>query len=279
MSPEKLGSTTDLLLPQVRRWTADAIETPVVIGLCGAQGSGKSTVSAGLAAHLEREGHSVAILSLDDLYLTREERISLGAFHPLLTTRGVPGTHDVALGLRTLDACAENRPTLLPRFDKAYDTRAPQAIWPRIEAPVDIILFEGWCVGAVPQDAAALVDPINELERKEDQDGFWRRFSNIRLADDYRRLFDRIDYLVLLAAPSFECVAAWRKEQEHKLRATLTESGQALATTLDDCGIERFIQFYQRLTQHILSEMPGRADLTVQLNADRQPVGYRENIA
>jgi D-glycerate 3-kinase len=74
-----------------------------VLGLCGAQGSGKSTLAAALARMLARDGTRTAILSLDDIYLTRAERLQLAReVHPLFATRGAPGTHDVALGLATI---------------------------------------------------------------------------------------------------------------------------------------------------------------------------------
>jgi len=269
VSHELAVATIDLIEPDVRAWVA-AARRPLVIGVCGAQGSGKSTVSAGLAERLRATGLSVALLSIDDIYVSREEREALASAHPLLRTRGVPGTHDVALGLRSIEACARAGASLLPRFSKRNDTREPESAWARIDGPVDILLFEGWCVGAVPQAAAALAEPVNALERIEDPDGRWRRYVNDHLGGEYQRLFDRIDRLILLAAPSFDCVAGWRREQEHKLRASLRS--EDLGETLNDAEIDRFIQNYQRITQHILAEMPERADLTIRLDEERRPI-------
>ena len=140
---------------------------PLVVGISGAQGSGKTTLSAFLEAWLEREeGLSAATLSLDDCYLDNASRQALAAeVHPLLVTRGVPGTHDVELAASLLDALtASTGEVRLPVFDKVRDDRAPEASWRRVRAPVDVVLFEGWCVGARPQPAAALAAPINELE-------------------------------------------------------------------------------------------------------------------
>src|SRR5215469_14478781 len=130
---------------------------PIVAGLCGSQGSGKSTMAAFLKALLEAEGLKAAILSLDDLYLTLPERERLSVeVHPLLKTRGVPGTHDVGLGHALIDVLTEGSAEVsMPRFDKAEDTRAPAETWPRVASPVDVILFEGWCFGAIPQAEAA----------------------------------------------------------------------------------------------------------------------------
>jgi D-glycerate 3-kinase len=262
----------DLIEPRVRAALATSGKRPFVVGLCGAQGSGKSTVSAGLKARFEASGLRVALLSLDDLYLPRQDRETLAAsVHPLFRTRGVPGTHDTALGEALITACGREGMVALPSFSKEDDTRRPEAEWTRIATPVDVVLFEGWCVGAKPQREAALATPVNALEAGEDGDGIWRRRVNQRLSGDYQRLFACIDYLILLAAPGFGVVSSWRREQEHKLRAALVAEGKGLAATLDDAGVDRFIQYYQRLTEHILTEMTGRADLCILLDVERRP--------
>lgn len=238
---------------------------PVVIGLCGSQGSGKSTLSARVAAAIA----GTAVLSLDDLYLTRAERQRLATqVHPLFATRGVPGTHDVDLGLATLDALIAGRRVALPRFDKARDDRTPESDWP-VVGPARLILFEGWCVGARALPDAPLVEPINALERDEDAGGHWRQTWNAALAGDYQRLFARLDRLALLAAPAWETVFGWRLQQEHALRA----AGGTRPGAMDDAGVARFISHYERLTRHILNEMPQRADLCLRLAPDRSLAG------
>lgn len=242
---------------------------PLVLGLCGAQGSGKSTAAAAAARVLERQGRRVAVLSLDDLYLPRSKRENLAAHHPLLRLRGVPGTHDVELGVAVLRALGETGRVRLPRFDKSIDDLRPRAEWPEVASPVDVVLFEGWCVGARPQAAADLARPVNALEREEDPDGRWRAFANARLAGDYQGLFARIDVLALLAAPGFSVVAGWRREQEASLRREIAGRGGVLEATMSDAQIKRFVQTYERLTEHILAEMPGRAELVVRLDSAR----------
>lgn len=246
--------------------------TPIV-GLCGAQGSGKSTIADSVARRLTLEGFTVATLSLDDLYLSGPERRKLAAaVHPLLRTRGVPGTHDVALGERLLSQLSLHGDIALPRFDKVADEPRPVGEWPVISCPADMIILDGWCVGAVPQTEEALIEPVNDLEREQDPQGVWRRFVNNDLGGRYQRLFARMDSLILLAAPNFGVVADWRREQERGLRASLV-SGANDASVMDDEAIGVFVQHYARLTQHILAEMPGRADLTIQLDAHRRPIG------
>jgi D-glycerate 3-kinase len=247
---------------------------PLVVGICGPQGSGKSTLTEGLAPLLEARGLRTAVLSLDDLYLTRAERLALAAdVHPLLATRGVPGTHDVALGLATLDALAGSGPVALPRFDKAADDRAPVADWPVLQAPADVVLLEGWCVGARPRSAAALTTPVNALERDEDPDGTWRAFANTALAGPYAELFGRLDRLVLLLAPDFAVVRTWRGEQEARLRERLDDPG----LTMDDAALDRFVAHYEPLTRWIAEDLPATADITVRLDAARRVISVTES--
>lgn len=235
------------------------------MGLCGAQGSGKSTIAAATVRLLAERGLNAVALSLDDLYLGREARGWLGRqVHPLLAVRGPPGTHDVALGCGVLDALLKPGPTALPGFDKATDERRPIPAWRKVEGPADVVIFEGWCVGAVPQDEADLTRPVNALEAEDDPAAVWRTYANRQLAGSYQALFGRLDLLVLLEAPGFEVVQTWRTEQEHKLRA---RTGLGMS----DAEIARFVAHYERLTRWILAEMPGRADMVFQLDAQRRP--------
>jgi D-glycerate 3-kinase len=254
-----------LLLRQIRA-ALPARSRLLVIGICGAQGSGKTTIVSELAAALGAEDIRAATLSLDDLYLTQAQRQELARdVHPLLVTRGVPGTHDVALGLETIAALERGEAERLPRFDKGSDDRAPVAEWPLAQAGTQVLLLEGWCLGARPQEPEALIDPANALEAAEDSDGMWRAYANDTLAGPYRALFDRIDQLILLAAPDWSVVATWREQQEAGLRAVAPGA-------MTPGQVERFIQHYERLTRWILEEMPARADLVVRLGSDRQLV-------
>ena len=266
--PEAFDATLELVceplaaratrLRQVRRRTA-------VLGLCGPQGSGKTTIARAACLLLAARGLSAVVLSLDDVYLSHEARERLAReVHPLLVTRGPPGTHDVGLAGAVLDALRSPGKVALPRFDKAADTRAPRATWETVRSPVDVVIFEGWCVGAKAQGAAALATPVNSLERDEDPDGVWRGYVNAQLDGPYQELFARLHDLVLLQPPGFEVVAGWRAEQEAKLRA---RGGGGMA----DAEIARFVAHYERLTRWILAEMPARAGWVVALDEQRRP--------
>jgi D-glycerate 3-kinase len=235
---------------------------PLVVGINGAQGSGKTTLCKFLEPLLAERGLRAVILSLDDLYLSRAERALAAAdHHPLFATRGVPGTHDVERGMAILDRLLAGKSVELPVFDKALDE--PSAETRHVEGPVDIVLFEGWCVGAAPQTAADLREPVNALERDEDPDGIWRREVNRRLATDYAELFARIDLLVVLKVPDFESVRAHRRVQEKRLGWGPAVMGEA--------ALDRFLAHYQRLTEHMFREMPARADILVEIGRDQRP--------
>jgi len=172
-----------------------------------------------------------------------------------LITRGVPGTHDVDLCLRTLED-VRRAPTAVPRFDKGRDDRVEPERWP-VVGPVDVVVLEGWCLGARPQPNAALAEPINELERSDDRDGRWRRYVDAQLADRYRTLFARFDRWIYLKVPDFTAVLRWRGEQELALPAN---------RRMEPARLERFVAHYERITRWMFDDAPPRADVTVVLD-------------
>jgi D-glycerate 3-kinase len=260
----------------IASWRRDALR-PIVVGVCGPQGSGKSTLCTVVAALLAQRNLRAAVLGIDDLYLPKARRAALAAaVHPLFKTRGPPGTHDVALGLRMLDALTGDGPPgdiALPTFDKASDDRKPPDQWPHVQTPVDVVVFEGWCVGARPQASAAMAEPVNALEAEEDAAGRWRASVEAALAGPYQTLFGRLDRLILLKAPSFDQVYTWRAEQEAALAASLEASPDPGRRTMSPDELRRFIMHYERLTRHILEEMPFRADVVVELGPEREVLG------
>jgi D-glycerate 3-kinase len=175
-----------------------------------------------------------------------------------------------------LDALISDGPqrdVATPAFDKSTDDRRPPDEWAHVVAPVDIVVFEGWCVGAKPQASAALATPINALEAEEDLGGRWRAAVEAALAGPYQTLFGRLDRLILLKAPSFDQVYAWRAEQEAKLAASLDLRPDAARRAMPPDELRRFIMHYERLTRHILAEMPSRADVVVELGPGREVLG------
>lgn len=255
----------------VARVLADARRDGVrVYGLSGLQGSGKSTLAAQLAAAGDAAGLRVAALSLDDFYLDRPAREGLARrIHPLLRTRGPPGTHDLPLALATLDALRAGRPARLPRFDKLGDRRRAERDWPG-PATADLVVLEGWCLGVPAEAPAALAAPLNPLERDEDPDGRWRRWCNAALARDYPALWARIDRLLFLQPPGFGVVPEWRWQQE---RAAPGAAGNR--RRMDRGAVARFVQHYERVSRQALRTLPAIADVVVPLDADRRPRRWR----
>ncbi len=244
-----------------------ARRNPLIVGVNGGQGTGKSTMCMFLEVLLKQRGLRAVTLGLDDLYLPRAERERLAAaVHPLFVTRGVPGTHTAREGIGIIEDVLAGRSFTMPRFDKGQDDRKPEGV--SIAGPVDVLFFEGWCVGAKPQDEAALAEPVNALEAAEDAHGIWRGLANRFLAEEYAKLFGLMDMLVMLKVESFDAVLANRKHQEAKLRAARPDA----PVLMSDADIDRFCAHYERLTKHMLAEMPGRADLVFPIGPGHMPL-------
>lgn len=184
--------------------------------------------------------------------------------HPLLATRGVPGTHDTPRGLKLLNRLKNTRndeEINIPRFSKADDDRLPETDWDFVTAPVDLILLEGWCVGATPQPEEELLQPINTLEEKEDSDDSWRRYVNGQLQGPYHELFSLLDLQLMLKIPNWQMVYFWRKRQEQQLAAKQSGAG-----VMGEVALQRFIMHFERLTKHQLQSLPEKSDLVLCLD-------------
>jgi D-glycerate 3-kinase len=177
----------------------------------------------------------------------------------------------------TLDALLAPRggsAVSVPRFDKARDDRRAPADWERVEGGLDFVLLEGWCLGARPQPTARLLRPANALESDEDPDAFWREYVNNSLRREFLPLYQRIDSWVMLQAPSFDCIYRWRLEQEQKLARVTAGARQRV---MSERQIARFIQHYQRLTEHCLATVPATVDYLYSLDDRRRIVASRPN--
>jgi D-glycerate 3-kinase len=243
---------------------------PYILGLSGLQGSGKSTLARVMKAQAEARGWPTEVLALDDFYYARSDREALARdVHPLLRTRGVPGTHEIELMMSVLAAlphASDKLPVSHPRFDKGRDTRFPPSRWPRTTRPPRLVIVEGWALGIRPQLQAALTRPINELERTEDPDGSWRHWVNKQLRG-YQPLWRKFDALIVLQAPNWEIVRRWRGEQEQELLA------RHAPLAMDAIAMERFLAHFERLSRHALATLPALADTCVEYDDDRHVTG------
>jgi len=247
---------------------ADALDNGTrCYAIAGLQGTGKSTLSAQLTALAKTQGRQVVALSIDDFYLGHDARQDLGRHvHPLCATRGAPGTHDVALACDVLDALRGGRAVALPRFDKIADDRLPRAQWPVVDH-ADLVIVEGWFLEVPPQPPEELVEPINALERDEDPAGTWRRWANDALARDYPPLWARLERLLFLQGPGFDIVPRWRWQQEQTLQAEHPDRN-----AMTQVQVERFVQFFERVSLQAMRTLPGIADRTIRLDAERKPL-------
>lgn len=235
-------------------------QRPWRLALSGLPGCGKSTLAQAAVARARREGWPALALSLDDFYLPRRARRQLAAhIHPLLATRGVPGTHDTALlrhVLEQLPHAGPDRPVAVPRFDKGRDTRQPFSRWPRVREAPRLLILEGWCLGVAPQTEQALATPVNALERTQDPDGRWRAYANRRLAD-YLPLWDAADNRALIR------VSAWHQVERRRDRAEQALRQRHAPRAMDTAQLKRFLQHYERIGRQALAVPPANADLTL----------------
>lgn len=210
-----------------------------IVSITGSQGSGKSTLARILVRQLNALGVKASCVSLDDFYLPKKNRIELARrVHPLIATRGVPGTHDSHWLRALLQQFVHSKGLLnvsLPQFDKGKDDRITE-----IRVDAEVLVLEGWCLGVQPQPPELLKKPVNDLERLEDAQGTWRQWCNEQIRQHYQPLWPLVDAWILLQPPTFAQVFEWRRQQEMDLPRS---------EALSEAALQRFIQHYERLTR------------------------------
>ncbi len=234
-----------------------------VIGISGSQGSGKSTLAEIVCADLEVRACAPVVCSLDDFYLSHEARERLARdVHPLLLTRGVPGTHDwqwLESVLKTVQGHGGS--VQLPRFDKGLDDRVGS-----VEVTPGLLILEGWCVGVTPQPEQALAVACNRLEAEDDEQGIWRNWVNAQIAQHYLDLWAHVDLWIHLRVPSFDQVLKWRSQQELQI---------PVEHRMDSAAIERFIQHYERLTRWMWQQPAMGPGLIIDLDEEHNVTGLK----
>ena len=242
------------------------------IGLSGGQGSGKTTISFIVTLILRKYFKiSVFKISIDDFYKTRKDRLKLSKkVHPLLITRGVPGTHDINMVINFFKKIRNRnfRGIKLPKFNKAIDDRTPKSNWYSLKKRPEIIIFEGWCVGARPQKEYQLKKSLNKLEKVDDHNLKWRKYVNYQLSTKYKQVFKYLDYLVYLNVKNFKLLQQWRLKQENKLR--LYSKNKKNLKVMSNSEVIKFMQTYQRITQNMFNDAPNYASIVLDLNSNHQ---------
>ena len=264
---DKIGKLNKFYLP-LSEWIYSIYSKDFktkIIGLSGGQGAGKSTITGILKLILKKKyGLNICVFSIDDFYKTKNERLRMSKKkHPLFITRGVPGTHDIALLNQTIRKLKQKkfRTVLIPKFDKSKDDRYRKNKWQKIKIKPDIIIFEGWCVGTTHQNNNELKRPINLIEKKYDENLKWRKTVNNLIKKRYKNIFNKIDKLVFLKVPHFNYIIKWRWLQEQKMKLT-TKSKKTMSKT----EVKEFIMFYERLTKHMIKNYSKISDLTIFLD-------------
>jgi len=255
-------------------WIAKKVEKkkPYIVGLSGGQGSGKTTISSIISIILRKYFKlDVFTISIDDFYKTRKERFLLSQkIHPLLQTRGVPGTHDMKIMLNFFKRVKikKFRPLRLPKFNKAVDDRCNKKLWYLIKRRPDVIIFEGWCLGAKAEKYSTLVKPLNSLEILNDKKLTWRKFVNKQLQSKYKQLYDQLNCLIYLKSKNFSLLKKWRIKQEEKLR--LKNKRFNNHKIMNNKEVINFMQTYQRVTQNMYKNVPKYASIILYLNSNHQ---------
>jgi len=275
---DKLGQLNNFYLPLSKMIKEEYIKKKKtqVIGLTGGQGTGKSTISNILKIILkETYNLETVIFSIDDFYKTSKERKKMSKkISNLFLTRGVPGTHDTKM----LFQCIKNLKTnkfkkmKIPKFDKSIDDRLKKNKWLRVQKKPNIVIFEGWCIGATAQKEKDLNSPINKLEKYEDNKKIWRQKVNLELKKNYMKIFNLIDKLIFLKIPNFKYVFKWRLLQEKKLR--ITGKGNK---TMNNNEIKNFIMYYERITKYMLKTLPKKADAVISIDERHRLKSIRFN--
>ena len=245
---------------------------PYFVGLAGGQGTGKTTISSLIKIILTKYFKlNVFRISIDDFYKTRKERINLSKrVHPMLLTRGVPGTHDIDMMLNFFRKSKSKKfkRLKLPTFNKAIDDRFSKKRWYDLKKRPDVVIFEGWCVGAKAEKNINLKKTINLMEKAKDQKLIWRKYVNDQLKTKYKNLYSQLNCLIYLKAKNFSLLQKWRLKQERKLRLKSEKNSNTKIMSKED--VLSFMQTYQRITQNMFKNTPKYASIIFNLNNNHQ---------
>ncbi|MEA5621306.1 glycerate kinase [Cronbergia sp. UHCC 0137] len=213
------------------------LDRPMIQGILGGQGTGKTTMSHILSLILQDWGYQTLSLSLDDLYKTYSDRLKLKQDDPRLIWRGPPGTHDINLGLTLFEQIRQGKsPFTVPRFDKSAHGGEGDRATPEIINNIDIILFEGWFVGVQPISPDIFTTAPPPIITEEDRE--FARDMNERLKE-YLPLWEFLDGLIVLYPRDYRYSLAWRKQAEKQMIAA-GKSG------MSDTQIEEFVYYFWR---------------------------------
>ncbi|KAI9264417.1 P-loop containing nucleoside triphosphate hydrolase protein [Sporodiniella umbellata] len=227
-------------------------DQPMIVGISGCQGSGKTTLCHTLSYLLKQEPYRLNVVnfSLDDVYLNHQDQRKLSQTYPknkLYQQRGQAGSHDLKIAVQTLDALVQNQSqVLIPVYDKSlFDgqgDRVPQEHWKRALAPIDIVLFEGWMLGFKPLPETLLESTLRD--KKETCPVFDSlslgdlQTMNTALKQYETEIYPYFNSFIHLSPLNIQQVYQWRLEQERHMKSTRGVSG------LSDEGVKQFVDTY-----------------------------------
>ncbi|KJZ79781.1 hypothetical protein HIM_00495 [Hirsutella minnesotensis 3608] len=257
---------------------------PLVVGLNGMQGIGKTTLVTALALALEERGIETLTCSIDDFYLTHEDQVVLAREHAdnaLVQHRGEPGTHDVALVMSTLSSLVLGEPTTIPRYDKGafqgQGDRCPETEWrpvnQRGQPPVQVVILEGWLVGFRPLSAQVVREKWTAPSRTLSKHRLEHLlFLNDRLKD-YDPITDLFGAFIHIDSEDVEYVYSWRLEQEDCLRAERRDLSAGMTPDQVVNFVDGYFPGYELFTEGVrrgvLSNRP-KCQLRIVVGRDRK---------
>ena len=234
------------------------IRSKKMIMIAGSQGSGKSSLSELIRVIYKKHyKKKVTIISIDDFYHSIKKRNQISRdIHPLFSVRGVPGTHDITLLRNILWKIKKKQfPIYLPIFDKTKDARKK---YRKKISSSDLVILEGWCVGASPLPNDYLFKNINIIEKDSDKQNIWRKNYN-RYLKDYQDLFKLFNYYIYILTPSWENVISWKYKQELKLRSQ--KSNLKLLSKLKE-----FIMYYEKITRWMMKTSKLNSNILIKVD-------------
>ena len=233
--------------------------------ISGSQGVGKSTLSKLIKKVIERTSlQQVMLLSIDDYYLSKKNRYQLASqVHPLLLTRGVPGTHDIKKLKEHIKQFNKKQfPIITPTFNKLKDDITKKTT---TFSKADILILEGWCCGAKPIAKNYLHKNLNNIEKRFDKNFKWRNYYNIKLKMEYQKIFNSFDKIIYLQPPSFQSVLKWRYAQEKNNAKKMKTKN-----FMNKNATKSFISYYEKLTKWMIQNMPANADMLIKVDKNQK---------
>ena len=156
----------------------------------------------------------------------------------------------------------------MPTFNKAIDDLFKNKNCYDLKVRPDVIIFEGWCVGAKSEKNDTLKKNINSLEKAKDQTQIWRKYVNQQLKSKYKNLYSQLNCLIYLRAKNFSLLQKWRLKQERKLWVKSKVKSNLKIMSRGD--VINFMQTYQRITQNMFRSMPKYSSIIFNLNSKHQ---------